>query len=661
MANRLIDESSPYLLQHAHNPVDWYPWGPEALAKAREENKLIIVSVGYSACHWCHVMERECFEQEDVARIMNEHFVCIKVDREERPDIDQIYILAVQLMTGQGGWPLNCICLPDQRPIYGGTYFRRSDWMSLLTQIAAFWKDSPGEALRFAEKLTAGLAQPAGFSMETSDMSAAATDLSSMVQGWRKLFDQENGGYKGAPKFPLPNNWLFMLRYSHLAKDQDLAGHVKLSLDKMAAGGIYDQIGGGMARYAVDDHWHIPHFEKMLYDNGQILSLYSEAYLVFKEERYKDLVYQTVEWLKRELLSPFAGFYSALDADSEGVEGKFYSFSLQELQTILTAGELAVLAEAYGVTASGNWREEHTNVFFRAKVLPENEHLLDIARAKVLSYRNRRIHPGLDNKILCSWNALMLKGLADAYRAFGDEEFLNLALNNAYFLKDNLLAADYSLSRVYRSDGARSQPINGFLDDYALLIDAFIALYEVTFDESWLRDADAVCGYALHNFYDPGTGLFFYTSQNDTSLIARKHEIHDNVIPASNSIMANNLFKLGNLLQEDEYLEQSALMLEAIYPDLLKYGKEYSNWAILLLNRVFGIYEVVICGEEAALKRHEFEKTYIPNKIILGGNKGSLPLLQEKLASEGTKIYVCKNRSCALPVTEVAEALKQIK
>ncbi len=661
MANRLIKESSPYLLQHAENPVDWYPWGEEALNKARKENKLIIVSIGYSACHWCHVMEHECFEEEDVAAIMNEHFVCIKVDREERPDVDQVYMLAVQLMTGQGGWPLNCICLPDQRPVYGGTYFRKNDWMNLLSQLANFWHERPEEARAYAERLTAGVAQSSGFDMVAREVNYHASVLDEMIKGWKKLFDAENGGYKGAPKFPMFNNWQFLLRYAYLNKDDAVMNQVRLSLDKILAGGIYDHVGGGISRYSTDGTWHIPHFEKMLYDNAQLLSLYAEAWLAFGDDNYRQAVYHTVEWLKREMTSPLAGFYSALDADSEGVEGKFYVFNAEELRELLDPAELKDFVSFYGITDDGNWKEEHTNVLFaRAdRIWPDTDALIS-AREKVFSYRNRRVHPGLDNKILCSWNAMALKGLCDAYRAFGDQDFLNLALNNAYFLKDNLIADDNSLWRTFKGAESQGSAISGFLDDYALLIDAFVALYEVTFSEEWLYAADGICGYVLQHFYDAGTGLFFYTSQSDIALIVRKHEVHDNVIPSSNSVMANNLFKLGHFLHKDEYLEQADIMLESVYEEMLNYGREYSNWANLLLNRVFGVHEIAIAGMEAEQKRMAMEKYFIPNKIILGGSSGSLPLLRDKVGNVDTKIYVCKNRSCALPVTEADEAFKQI-
>jgi uncharacterized protein YyaL (SSP411 family) len=331
MSNRLKNQSSPYLLQHAENPVDWYPWGDEALAKARTENKLILVSIGYSACHWCHVMEHESFEDSEVAEIMNRHFVCIKIDREVRPDIDQIYMSAVQLMTGSGGWPLNCFCLPDQRPIYGGTYFRKNDWKSLLQNLADFWREKPDEAVAYAVRLTEGINQTEQLVPVKEDIVFTRKDLENIFIPWKRTFDLIDGGYNRAPKFPLPNNWQFMLRYAHLMKDDAAHAAVRITLQKMAFGGIYDQIGGGFARYSVDGKWHVPHFEKMLYDNAQLISLYSEAYQYTPDPIYRDIVYESLNFVERELTSAENGFYSALDADSEGVEGKFYTFTKDEI------------------------------------------------------------------------------------------------------------------------------------------------------------------------------------------------------------------------------------------------------------------------------------------------------------------------------------------
>ncbi len=666
--NKLKNSTSPYLLQHANNPVDWFPWGAEALQKAKDENKLILVSIGYSACHWCHVMEHESFEQDDVAKIMNEHFVCIKVDREERPDIDQIYMSAVQLMTGRGGWPLNCICLPDQRPIYGGTYFRKTDWINLLNNLAAFWEQKPAEAEDYALRLTEGIKQYEQISLVNDADKPTTADLEAIVAPWKKLFDYQQGGMGHSPKFPMPNNWQFLMRYAHLMKDEAVQVIVCLTLDKMAYGGIYDHIGGGFARYSVDERWHVPHFEKMLYDNAQLISLYSEAYTCMGDEQYRKTVAETIEFVERELTSPEFGFYSALDADSEGVEGKFYTFTLTELEDLL-GDDAGLFAIYYNVTPDGNWEEEHTNIFFRAEEdvilaqklgLPVEALVSKIAelKAKVLAHRAKRVRPGLDHKILTSWNGLMLKALCDAYRAFNDDKYLQLALNNAKFIQDNLITLSGRVTRVFQAEGIGE--VVAFLDDYALIAEAFISLYEVTFDEQWLQQAKRLTDTAIANFYDDSTGMFFYTPADGEQLIVRKHEVMDSVIPASNSIMARNLHKLGLLFDNDLYQQIASQQLNNVKKGMAKYGSAYSNWAMLLLDQVTGVYEIAITGADSELKRKEIEKNYIPNKIMLGGTKGSLPLLHDKFSAQ-TRIFVCKDKTCRLPVSETTEALKQIE
>jgi uncharacterized protein YyaL (SSP411 family) len=661
--NRLANSASPYLLQHANNPVHWFPWGTEALQQAKDENKLILVSIGYSACHWCHVMEHESFEDEKVAAVMNEYFVCIKVDREERPDIDQIYMSAVQLMTGRGGWPLNCICLPDQRPIYGGTYFRKNDWVSLLFNLADFYKTKPAEAEEYAVKLTEGIRQYESIQFNNEQAAYTQDDLESIVKNWLRYFDKKEGGMGSSPKFPMPNNWQFLMRYAYLMKDESIAQQVKLTLHKMAFGGIYDHIGGGFARYSVDGRWHVPHFEKMLYDNAQLLSLYAEASIWEFDPLYPKIVDEIITFTKRELTSPEYGFYSALDADSEGVEGKFYTFAKTEIEEIL-GDDAELLCIYYNVTEEGNWEEENTNVFFRKesdKELAEKLGMsvdeliskIDVAREKILEARSSRIRPGLDYKILASWNGLMLKGLCEAYRAFNKQEYLDLALKNARFITDNLINGEGRLIRIYK--GA----VGAFLDDYANVIDAFIALYEVTFEEQWLHQAKELADKAIQYYYDEGNGIFFYTPNDDEQLIARKSEIMDSVIPASNSVMAHNLKKLGLLFDDDIYSSISTQLLGNVAPQIPQYGSSYSNWAMLLLNEVFGLYEVAITGNDFELTRADFEKNYVPNKIILGGTKGSLPLLHGRLA-EATRIYVCRDKTCGLPAENIEAALKQI-
>ncbi|GAB3925678.1 thioredoxin domain-containing protein [Mucilaginibacter myungsuensis] len=667
--NRLANSSSPYLLQHANNPVDWFPWGPEALQKAKDENKLILVSIGYSACHWCHVMEHESFEDEAVAAVMNEHFVCIKVDREERPDVDQIYMSAVQLMTGRGGWPLNCICLPDQRPIYGGTYFRKNDWTSLLFNLADFYQQKPDEAADYADKLTAGIKQYESVTFVKDAVEYTKADLEKIVENWKRYFDTEEGGMGNSPKFPMPNNWLFLMRYAHYMWDGNIANIVTLTLKKMAYGGIYDQIGGGFARYSVDKVWHIPHFEKMLYDNAQLISLYAEAYTWQGDDLYKQVVEETIDFVQRELMSPDLGFYSALDADSEGVEGKFYSFSKAELDEVLGI-DAQLFGIYYNVTEHGNWEEEETNVFFRrdddeelaAKIgisTKELREVIQTCKVKLMALRDGRVRPGLDNKILASWNGLMLRGLCDAYKAFDKPEYLELALKNAEFITKQLINADGKVNRIYNADAVKgdADPI-AFLDDYANIIDAFIGLYEVTFDISWLEQAKELTNVAIEHFYDEANGIFFYTDDQE-QLIARKSEIMDGVIPSSNSVMARNLKKLSLVFEDERYEQIAAQQLRNIFTLIAKYGSSYSNWAILLQEEIFGLAEVAVTGPEFQDIRWELEQTYAPNKIILGGTAENLPLLQNRVG-ERTLIYVCKNKTCGLPVDNVADALKQI-
>ncbi|WP_183573166.1 thioredoxin domain-containing protein [Mucilaginibacter sp. X5P1] len=664
--NHLANSTSPYLLQHANNPVNWYPWGPEALKKAKDENKLILVSIGYSACHWCHVMEHESFEDEKVAAVMNEYFICIKVDREERPDIDQIYMSAVQLMSGRGGWPLNCICLPDQRPIYGGTYFRKNDWTSLLFNLADFYKQKPAEADEYAVKLTEGIKQYESIGIVKEQPEYSKDDIQLIVDNWKKYFDKEEGGMGSSPKFPMPNNWQFLMRYAYLMNDSEIAQVVSLTLKKMAFGGIYDHIGGGFARYSVDGRWHVPHFEKMLYDNAQLVSLYSEAYTWKSSQLYKQVVDEIITFTLRELSLPEGAFYSALDADSEGVEGKFYTFIKAEIEEILGA-DAELFCIYYNITDEGNWEEEQTNVLFKKDkdlnlanklgiVLEDMVANVEASRKKIFEARASRIRPGLDNKVLASWNGLMLKGLCDAYRAFNKVEYLETALKNAKFILGNMVDTDGRLSRIYK--GKNNDSI-AFLDDYANVIDAFIALYEVTFDENWLNQAQILTDYAIIHYYEESTGIFYFTGDEDEQLIARKSEIMDGVIPSSNSVMAHNLRKLGLLFDVQEYLDISAQLLRNILPHMAKYGSAYSNWASLLLNEIFGVYEVAITGTNAEAFRMEIENNYIPNKIILGGTKGSLPLLQDRF-NNTTQVFICKDKTCSLPVDNITDALKQI-
>ncbi|SFB78477.1 hypothetical protein SAMN05421747_10196 [Parapedobacter composti] len=664
MPNKLHSETSPYLRQHQHNPVEWYPWGAEALNKAQAENKLIVVSIGYSACHWCHVMERESFENEDVAAVMNQHFISIKVDREERPDIDQIYMIAVQLMTGQGGWPLNCICLPDGRPIYGGTYFRPADWKNVLLQLAEMWSNTPEVALDYAERLTAGIQQSEQLPVNRIPETYTDKDITAIVEPWKRLFDKQEGGYTRAPKFPLPNNWLFLLRYAVLADDTAVLEHVHFTLRKIASGGIYDHVGGGFARYSVDGRWHIPHFEKMLYDNAQLVSLYAEAWQQRPTEQYKRVVTETLAWVRREMTSPEGGFYCALDADSEGVEGKFYTFHRSEIEQVL-GDDAALFIQYFGVTAEGNWEEEQTNVLYvDADADPlareagfsaaEWELYLADAKQKLLDYREQRVRPGLDDKQLTSWNAMMLKGFLDAYRIFDEPEYLQAALDNAGFIRQKLYAGDGGL--LHQPEGG-GKAIPGFLDDYAFCIEAYTALYEATFDEAWLQEAERLAAYVLHHFYDNEQHAFFYTADTAEPLIARKQEVMDNVIPSSTSAVVRQFHRLGRYFDRQQYFDIVAQSLANVVPQMARYGSAYSNWAILLLEVVHGCHEVILTGPEWQAFRKVVDGQYVPNKIILGGTNGTLPLLAKRIDNRQTRAYVCRNKTCSLPVTDKTELI----
>ena len=665
--NHLIHESSPYLLQHAHNPVNWYPWGKEALDKARNENKLIIVSIGYAACHWCHVMEHESFEDEEVAKFMNENFVAIKVDREERPDIDQVYMNAVQLLTGSGGWPLNCITLPDGRPIYGGTYFPKTQWIDMLMKVSEFVKQNPEKAEQQAKSLTEGVQSSELIFANTEKATFTIDELNSVFDIWKNNIDYTHGGHNRAPKFPLPVGYQFLLHYNYLTQNTDALKAVTTTLDKMADGGIYDQIGGGFSRYSTDAYWKVPHFEKMLYDNAQLVSLYSAAYQKTKEPKYQIIVAETLEFIQRELTSNEGGFYSSLDADSEGEEGKFYVWTETELQSML--GKNAdLIIDYYNVKEKGNWENGH-NILHKSGSDKKLAHKYKIteteltklvfeAKKTILKERSKRIRPGLDDKILTSWNALMLKAYIDAYRVFDSKNYLDIALKNAEFINTKFKSTD---SRLYRNYKNGKASINAFLDDYAFTIEAFISLYQATFDEQWLMEARKLTDYTLTHFYDNSSGMFFYTSDKDPTLIARKMEVTDNVIPSSNSQMAKNLYVLGQYFYNDDYIQKSKTMLNNVKQDALAGGAYYANWDILMAWFASEPYEVAIVGDDFEDKRKEFDTHYYPNVFLSGGkNEGSLSLLENKLNKGQTTIYVCQNKICQLPVTEVKEAMKQI-
>ncbi len=680
--NQLINSSSPYLIQHAYNPVDWHEWNAETLKKAKELNKPIIVSIGYSACHWCHVMERESFENEEVAKVMNENFLCIKVDREERPDIDQIYMEAVQLMGINGGWPLNVLLLPDGRPFYGGTYFPKKHWTNMLEAVTKALKEKPEEIEQSANELAQGIArseiQKYGMTQSVQDFQKGK--LEEMFEKLASKFDTERGGMNRAPKFPMPSIYSFLLRYHFVSGNEQALRQTKTTLDEMAFGGIYDQAGGGFARYSTDSDWLVPHFEKMLYDNAQLVTVYSEAYNLTKLNRYKEVVYETVGFIEREMTLNSGGFYSALDADSEGEEGKFYVWSEDELKGIIDADEFALFADYYQIRAKGNW-EEGKNILHRKSTDEAfaQKHSLDLAELQkkvgnwkkaILKARSPRIRPGLDDKVLTSWNGLMLKGLATAYTVFGDKKFLQMAEKNANFLNQKI-TENGKLSRNFK-DGKVS--IQAYLEDYATVIDGYLSLYQANFDAKWLYEAEKLTNYTIENFYDSDEGLFFFTDKTGEKLIARKKEIFDNVIPASNSIMAQNLYQLGLLLDNSEYSDLAKQMLGRVNPMLGKEVNYLTNWASLYTNLVEPTVEVAIVGKDYEDFAHSIQQNFHPNRILVATKQNSddsntnsnstkaLPLLRNRTAIDGkTTIYVCREKACKLPVQSVEKALEQIK
>ena len=663
--NALIDESSPYLLQHAHNPVDWMPWGPAALEKAEREQKMMIISVGYSACHWCHVMEHESFEDSLVAQIMNENFVCIKVDREERPDVDDVYMTACQLTSGRGcGWPLNAFALPDGRPVWAGTYFPKDQWTSLLKQFITIQKEDYAKLEESAGKITQGIKSSSELEIASISRDYTNEDINKIGTEMLSIMDWKEGGRTDAPKFPMPSIFEFLLQKHYETGDKKALEAVELTLDKMAYGGIYDQLGGGFARYSTDEYWLVPHFEKMLYDNSQLVSLYSHGYQVTKKTLYKDIVEQTLEFVERELMNDSYGFYSSLDADSEGEEGKFYVWQEEEINALIGDKKKAdIFKSYYSVKTHGNWEE--TNILaidetFEIKKTGLSaeavQSILDEGRTLLMRERDKRIRPGLDDKILTSWNGLMLKGYIDAYKAFGTQHYLDVALKNADFILKNVTNEEGRLNRNYK-DGKSS--INGFLDDYATMIDAFLALYEVTFNEKWLERSEEMTQHVISHFTNEKNGMFFYTSDLDEDLIAKKMGVTDNVIPSSNSMMARNLHKLGTITYNNDYITKSKQMLANMEQQVIEDGQPnfYSNWSQLYQNSVDPVYEVAVLGDESVQKALDLQRAYLPNAYFLGGkNEGSLELLSDKLQDGRTMIYVCQNKVCKIPTDDVEKA-----
>jgi len=672
MKNELKHETSPYLLQHANNPIHWKAWNDTSLNVAKNENKLIIVSIGYSACHWCHVMEHESFEDETVAGVMNANFISIKVDREERPDVDAVYMKAVQLMTKQGGWPLNVVCLPDGRPVWGGTYFKKDNWMDILGQLQNLYTTEPERMMEYAEKLHQGIQILGVVEKNPSEAKSDPNNIKPLVEKWSKSFDWEFGGYARAPKFMMPNNYLFLQRYGYQTQSKDLLEFVDLTLTRMAYGGLFDTIDGGFSRYSVDMRWHVPHFEKMLYDNGQLISLYSEAYKRTQHPLYKNVIEKTLTFVERELYHSDNAFYSALDADSSnevGVleEGAFYVWKKDQLQQLLK-DDFEIFAALFNVNDFGFWEHDNyvliqnqTNETIASQFgLTENE-LLDKKKnweQLLFNEREKRPKPRLDDKSLTSWNAIMLKGYVDAYTALGHEHYLSVAKKNAQFIIDKQWSADGFLWHSYKNG---KSTITGFLEDYAFVIDAFIALYQATLEEHYLHQAKQLTDYCLEHFYDEEKQFFAFTTRDGEQLIAPHFETEDNVIPASNSVMANNLFVLSVLFHNSYYEKIALQMLHHMIPNM-DYASAYSNWLNLWLNQSDDNKELAVCGKNALENILKIQSEYLPNVVLAGTTKASeLPFLQSRFDEQNLLFYICQNKNCLLPNSSLEATVAALK
>ena len=669
--NELYKETSPYLLQHKDNPIFWKSWNDVSLKQAQKENKLIVISVGYSACHWCHVMEYESFEDAEVAALMNKHYISIKVDREERPDVDAIYMKAVQLMTKQGGWPLNVIVLPDGRPIWGGTYFRKEQWLGSLEQLAEMWNEEPQKMMDYAHNLKEAL-QSLNQIIEQPIQENPQQILAEFVEKWSKSFDLEFGGYARAPKFMMPSNYRFLMRYAYQNNHESLLDYINLTLTKMAYGGVFDVVDGGFSRYSVDMKWHVPHFEKMLYDNGQLVSLYSEAYKLTKNPLYKEIVEKTLNFVQREWLTNEGGFYSAFDADSldengKKEEGVFYVWKKTELQIIFKE-DFKLFSGIFSINDFGYWEHE-SYVLIQEKPLETIAHdfeiSLDELHSKKESFektlfkiREKRKKPDLDDKVLTSWNALMNRGYTNAYKAFQNPKYLEIAQKNIEFITRELWSEDGNLYRTYKNKTAK---INGFLEDYALVIDALIGLYEVTADEKYLMDAKQLSDYTLDNFYDSNKGLFRFKSTEDGLLVSENYEIEDNVIDSSNSIMAQSLYALSIYFGLTHYEDIYQRMLRIVVSNI-DYPSAFSNWLNVFMNLDFSQKELAISGENALQNLKIINQNYLPNITIAATQKPSnLPFLKARFSENMELFFICQNKVCNLPLHDLAQVLTQIK
>ena len=664
--NRLIDSTSPYLLQHAHNPVDWFPWGTEAWDLAKAENKLVVVSIGYSACHWCHVMEHESFETDAVAEVMNRSFVSIKVDREERPDVDMVYMDACQVMTGRGGWPLNVICLPDGRPVYAGTYFKKDQWTDILGQLSTLWQNQPESAMEYGARIVSALRelnQVEG----SGGKGLGPAEMMEVFETFFRSMDPVDGGLNQSQKFPMPVNFAYLLDYWIVKGDERAREHLHLTLLKMAHGGIYDHLRGGFYRYSTDRKWFAPHFEKMLYDNAQLISLYSRAGAIFDVPLYHQIATESLNFCVSELRAEGGGYYAALDADSEGTEGRYYVFTYNELKEILSPDELSFCAVYFGTTESGNW-EKGFNILHKPNApLQVIEKLkTDVAtyqksektlKAKLRQYQNQRQRPGLDNKIIASWNGLMLKALADAASYTSRTAWISEAIHLGNWIWDNLQMN----GQVYRTTGSPDHRIHGFAEDYAAIILGYIALYEADGGAQWIQRAETLLKSAVREFFNHETMVFQFGPESGEELIVSKSDITDGVIPSSNSMLCEACIKLGLITGETKYSDIGNHLLEMHTEKVLNQPAWHANWARMALAGVSGMLQVCCAGINGLETVSVLKRLAPSGSVFVCDEKSTLPILNDKTAKSPTTIYLCKGHTCLEPVDSIEKAAEILR
>ncbi len=668
--NRLINETSPYLLQHAHNPVDWYAWGDEAFERARAEDKPVLVSIGYSACHWCHVMEHESFENEATAALQNEHFVNIKVDMEERPDVDQIYMNFVQLTTGRGGWPMNVFLTPDKRPFFGGTYFPPSprygmaSWQQILTSIAEAYKNKRDELEHSANEIVGELRR---LSIVDAGAGGLSTDLLDQAfSSFSRTFDTVNGGFGGAPKFPPAMSLEFLLRYHHRTGDEKALSMVTYTLDKMARGGLYDQLGGGFHRYAVDAVWLVPHFEKMLYDNAQLIRIYLHAYQVTGDEFYKRIAFETLEYARREMLDGSGGFYSSQDADSEGDEGKFFVWTLEEVVEVLGEKYASKFCAYFDVTSNGNFEGKCIlNIKNPVAALEDalgSDSFAD-ARSQLFAVRERRIKPHRDEKVLTAWNGLMLAAFADAAAVLANDDYLEIAKGNADFILTQL-QKDGRLLRTWKDGTAK---LNGYIEDYANVADGLIVLYQVTGEVRYLVEATRLADLMVTEFWDNDSGGFFFTANDHETLIVRNKDFNDNATPSGNSVAADVLLRLAKLTGDEKYERFAVTVLRLVASQLRRYPQGFGRALSAMEFHLGTTKEIAVIGEKGNELEHEIIKKYLPDAVLIlssdaQADSAVIPLLKDRKMIDGKPTaYICENFVCIRPSTAAAEVLDALR